>query len=334
MDKRQKGCQARLGTCGGTCRHIKRKDMTLQQLEYIVAVYQMRHFSKAAEMCRVTQPTLSSMVQKLEDELDVKIFDRSTQPVTPTPVGHTIIEQAWKVILRARRIKGIAAEAKKATDGTFRIGILPTIAPYLLPRFLPQLISEHPEMNIHVIEMKTEEMKRALARGEIDAGIAVAIEGLDHLVQTPLFYEQFIAYVSRNDTLFDNKNIRIADLRDEFIWMLGEGHCFSNQLVKFCKLKGAQASERTYSLGSIETYMRMVENGKGITFIPELALLQLTESQRELVRPFAIPIPTRHVVMLSTKFFVRKTALDIIINKILSSVPQNMLTLNNTEQRV
>lgn len=308
--------------------------MTLQQMEYIVAVYRLRHFGKAAEQCRVTQPTLSLMIQKLEDELGVKIFDRSSQPVVPTSVGATIIEQAWKVIVRARRIKELVAESKRTVAGTFRIGILPTIAPYLLPRFLPDLISSHPDMDIHVTEMKTEEMKKALVCGEIDTGIAVSINGMDHFVQTPLFYEQFVAYVSRNDALFGAKTIRIADLSGEFIWMLGEGHCFSDQLTKFCKLKGARESERTYTLGSIETFMRMVESGKGITFIPELALSQLTGNQHELVRPFAIPIPTRHVILLTAKTFVRRTVLDLLASTIRDSVPKKMLTLNNTEQRV
>lgn len=308
--------------------------MTLQQMEYIVAVYKLRHFAKAAEYCKVTQPTLSSMIQKLEDELGIKIFDRSAQPVTPTGIGLRVIEQSWKVLIRAKKIKEIIAEEKKNLGGTFRIGILPTIAPYLLPRFFPQLTSQHPEMELRVIEMKTEEIKRALARGEIDAAILVKIENLEHFVHTTLFYEQFVAYVSRNDRLYEKKCIRTSDLNGEFIWLLDEGHCFRDQLVKFCELKEARTSKTTYSLGSIETFMRMVENGKGITFIPELALKQLSESQRELTRPFAIPIPTREIIMMTTKSFVRNAVLNLLTDTIKNCVPENMLKLNNTEQRI
>lgn len=308
--------------------------MTLQQMEYIVAVYRLRHFAKAAEHCKVTQPTLSSMIQKLEEELGVKIFDRTTQPVTPTSCGKLVIEQAWRVLTRARKIKEIVAEEKQSLTGTFRIGILPTIAPYLLPRFLPRLISEHPETDLRVVEMKTDDIKRELSRGELDTAILVSLDNMENFVKTPLFYEQFLAYVSRDDTLFNSKAIRAADLNDEFLWLLDEGHCFRDQLVKFCDLKAARESKTMYTLGSIETFMRMVENGKGITFIPELALPQLSERQHELVRPFAIPIPTREVVMLTTKNFVRHSILNLIAESVRKCVPENMLKLNNTEQRL
>lgn len=303
-------------------------------MEYIVAVYRLRHFGKAAEQCKVTQPTLSSMIQKLEEELGVKIFDRTTQPIEPTPCGKRVIEQAWRVLIRARKIKDIVAEEKQSLAGTFRIGILPTIAPYLLPRFLPHLIGKYPETDIRIVEMKTDEIKKALSHGEIDAAILVSLDNMEHFVRTILFYEQFIAYVADGNALSGNRTIRTADLNNEFLWLLDEGHCFRDQLVKFCGLKSARESKTMYSLGSIETFMRMVESGKGITFIPELALLQLSDTQRRLVRPFAIPIPTREVVVMTTKTFVRHSLLDKIIDMIRQSVPEEMLKLNNTEQRI
>lgn len=308
--------------------------MTLQQLEYIVAVARLRHFAKAAEQCHVTQPTLSSMVQKLEDELGVKIFDRSTQPVRLTPVGRLVVEQAWRVLVMAMKIKNIVEEDKKSISGTFRIGILPTVAPYLLPRFLPQLISKYPEMDIRVTEMKTAAIKQALARNELDAAILVSLHDMEHFVQTPLYYEQFLAYVAHGDALFSHDIIRPSDLNDEFLWLLDEGHCFRDQLVKFCDLKGAEVSRTMYSLGSIETFMRMVEGGKGVTFIPELALPQLSDSQRNLVRPFAPPIPTRQVVLMTTRSFVRHTLLNLVADAIRAAVPQKMLKLNAAEQKV
>lgn len=308
--------------------------MTLQQLEYIVAVYRTRHFVKAAEACGVTQPTLSAMIQKLEAELDVKLFERSSQQVVPTPIGKVVVEQAWKVLNRARKLKDIVAEEKKSLTGTFRLGILPTIAPYLLPRFFPRLMRENSSLEIRVVEMKTAYIRRAIDRGEIDAAVMVDTGDLDDYALTTLFYEQFLAYVSPSDQLSAKKSIKTSDLSNELLWLLDEGHCFRDQLVKYCQLKAAKSSQSAYSLGSIETFMRIVENGQGMTFIPELATMQLTPTQKELVRPFAIPIPTREVVMATSKAFVRQSLLNMIVGQIRNSVPEKMLKLNNTEQRI
>ena len=305
--------------------------MTLQQLEYILAVNQFRHFAKAAEYCRVTQPTLSAMIQKLEEELDTRIFDRSQQPVCPTPVGIHIIEQAQNILVQANRIKNIIEEEKHSLTGTFKLGILPTIAPYLLPRFFPQLMKKYPQLDIRVVEMKTNDIKKALQTGEIDAGIVASLAGMEELQQTPLFYEQFFAYVSREDALFNNEVIRTSDLNGEQLWLLDEGHCFRDQLVRFCQMKSARASQLAYHLGSMETFMRMVESGKGVTFIPELAVLQLGDAQKELVRSFAIPCPTRQVVLLTNKNFIRHTLLEVLVKEIKLSVPKEMLSLKATQ---
>ena len=305
--------------------------MTLQQLEYILAVNQFRHFAKAAEYCRVTQPTLSAMIQKLEEELDTRIFDRSQQPVCPTPVGILIIEQAQKILVQANRIKNIIEEEKHSLTGTFKLGILPTVAPYLLPRFFPQLMKKYPDLNIRVIEMKTNDIKKALQTGEIDAGIVASLAGMEELQQTPLFYEQFFVYVSRKDILFNSEVIRTSDLNGEQLWLLDEGHCFRDQLMRFCQMKSARASQLAYHLGSMETFMRMVESGKGVTFIPELAVLQLGDIQKELVRPFAIPCPTRQIVMLTNKNFIRHTLLEALTKEIKSSIPKEMLSLKATQ---
>ena len=308
--------------------------MTLQQMEYIVAVYRLRHFAKAAVQCGVTQPTLSAMIQKLEKELGTKFFERSSQQVTPTAIGKLIVEQAWEVLTRANRIKDIVEEQRHSLSGTFRIGILPTIAPYLLPRFFTKMEKENPSTDFQILEMKTAEITKAMQHGEIDAAIAVRLDELDIFNQTTLFYEQFIAYVAKNDALFANKNIKTSDLSNEFLWLLDEGHCFRDQLVKFCNLKSATESKSKYSLGSIETFMRMVESGQGVTFIPELALSQLSASQAELVRPFALPIPVREVVLLTPKHFVRQSIAEVIVKTVKENVPQSMLSYNNTEQRI
>lgn len=308
--------------------------MTLQQLEYVVALSRLRHFGRAAEACGVTQSTLSSMVQKLEKELGLALFTRSAHGVSPTPSGEKLITQARHILNEAGRMAAMAVEERGGVGGVFRLGILPTIAPYLLPRFFPSLCLRNKTLDLRVVEMKTDEMKRALERHEIDAGIMVAVEGLEGFDCHTLYYEQFLAYVARQDALFSHQSIKTADLADEALWLLDEGHCFRDQLVRFCSLKSATAPRRTYTLGSIETFMRMVESGMGVTFIPELALEQLSAGQRGLVRPFAIPIPTREIILTTTTDFVRHTLRHLLVDSIRRSVPPQMLKLNNTEQRV
>lgn len=298
--------------------------MTLQQLEYIMAVYRLRHFAKAADYCDVTQPTLSSMIQKLEDELGVKIFDRKRQPIQPTKAGMKVIEEAWKVLSRAKKLRQTVEEEKQTLTGTFEVGVLPTIAPYLIPHFFPQLMNEHPEMDVRITEMKTEDMCRAVRRGDIDAGILARVGGLEGMDYTPLYHEQFLAYVAENDPLFSKEFIRPSDLSGEYLWLLDEGHCFRDQLVKFCHLKSAARSKKSYNLGSIETFMRIVENGKGVTFIPQLALSQLTDGQKRLVRPFAHPVPSREIILMTSPSFIRRTLLGMFSGWIKDSLPEEI----------
>ena len=302
--------------------------MTLQQLEYILAVERYRHFGRAAEACNVTQPTLSAMIGKLEEELNAKLFDRNRQPICPTPVGEQVLRQAKEVLAQADSIKDIVEEEKHSLNGTFRVGILPTIAPYLLPRFFPQLMKKYPTLDIRVREMKTHEIKEALLQGDIDVGILAQIEGLEEYEQTHLFYEKYEGYVSREDALFAKETLRTSDVassRD--LWLLDEGHCFRDQMVRFCQMKSSQTSQLAYNLGSMETFMRMVESGKGITFIPELAVMQLSGEQKELVRPFAIPVPTRQLILITNRNFIRQTLLDVIVKEIQASVPKEMLKM-------
>ena len=302
--------------------------MTLQQLEYIMAVARYGHFGRAADACNVTQPTLSAMIGKLEEEIGAKLFDRNRQPICPTIVGERVISQAREVLAQADAIKDIVLEEKQTLSGIFRIGILPTIAPYLLPRFFPQLMKKYPKLDIRVREMKTHEIKEALIQGDIDAGVLATIEGLEDYEQTTLFYEKYVGYVSRQDSLFNKEVIRTSDVAGSpELWLLDEGHCFRDQMVRFCQMKSAQTSQLAYNLGSMETFMRMVESGMGITFIPDLAVQQLGESQKELVRPFAIPVPTRQLILITNRNFIRKKLLEVVVNDIQASVPKAMLRL-------
>jgi len=301
--------------------------MNIQQFDYILAVDNYRHFAKAAEHCSVTQPTLSMMIQKLEDELGVKIFDRNVQPVTPTPAGRKIIDQARVIIQQVSRMKDIVSEEEQSLKGTFRVAVLPTIAPYLLPRFFQQLTTKQPDLDTRIIEMQTKPTINALLNGDIDAAIIANLPTEIQLQGTILYYEEFFVYVSRNEAIFKKDLIRSADISDERLWLLDEGHCFRDQLMRFCQMEKVKLHQAAYRLGSLETFMRMVESGNGITFIPELATLQLCDAQKELLRSFAIPKPTREIVWITRKDFVRHSIAEIIINSIKAAVPKDMRTL-------
>lgn len=308
--------------------------MNIQQLEYILAVDSFRHFAKAAEHCRVTQPTLSMMIQKLEDELGIKLFDRNLQPVRPTPAGRKVIEQARNVLYQASLIKDIVNEEEQSLKGTFRLAVLPTIAPYLLPRFFQQLAEKHKDLDIRILEMKTAPTLASLLNGEIDAAIIANQPTEQQLQGDTLYYEQFFGYVARNESIFKKDLIRTADINDERLWLLDEGHCFRDQLMRFCQMEKVKIRQAAYRLGSLETFMRMVESGNGTTFIPELATYQLSKEQTELVRPFAIPKPTREIVFVTRKDFIRHTVSGILIESIRKSVPKDMLTLNANQKVV
>ena len=306
--------------------------MNLQQLEYILAVDTYRHFAKAAEHCRVTQPTLSMMIQRLEEELGAKLFDRSIQPVQPTLLGEQVLKQARIILQQTALIKDIVSEQEGSLKGTFKLSILPTIAPYLLPRFFQQMSDKYPELQIQIMEMKTRSSLLALTEGTLDAAIIASEPDNTKLTGEVLFYEQFFGYVSKNESIIHKELIRTSDINDERLWLLDEGHCFRDQLVKFCKMEKVKIRQASYHLGSMETFMRMVESGNGITFIPELAVLQLSDEQKKLVRPFAIPKPTRQITLVTRKDFIRHAVRDILVKSIKQSVPKEMHTLQSTQK--
>lgn len=309
--------------------------MNFQQLEYVIAVDKFRHFAKAAEYCNVTQPTLSSMIQRLEEELGIKIFDRSVTPVEPTSIGKSVIGQARETLSGASRIREIIEEQKTDMEGSFRFAVLPTVAPYLLPRFFPDFMDRYPMLDARVVEMKTNDCLKALLERRVDAAI-IATEPDDEklYVSYPLYYEPFYGYVSKKDPLSGKSVIKSADVGSSRLWLLDEGHCFRDQLVKFCQLKSVRMSQIAYDVGSMETFMRMVEGGWGVTFIPGLALLQLDENQMGMVRPFAIPRPVRRVIMVVRRDFIRHRLLSTLIGAIKDAVPGEMLSLGRDQKLV
>ena len=221
--------------------------------------------------------------------------------------------------------------AEGEVGGSFHIGVLPTIAPYLLPRFFQDMVKKYPKLNITVSEMKTPDIKRALLTGEIDAGILAELNDMEMYNHTHLFYEEFYAYVAREEELSAKSTIKSSELKGEMLWLLDEGHCFRDQMVRFCHINPERNDNLTYQLGSMETFMRMVERGEGITFVPELALDQMSDLQKQLVRPFAIPQPARKIVVLTDKRFIRHSLIDVLQTEIQASIPKSMLKLKPTQ---
>lgn len=307
--------------------------MTITQLEYIVAVDTYRSFVLAAEKCFVTQPTLSMQVQKLEDTLGVKIFDRSKQPVTPTEIGIEIITQARIMLSESEKIKEIITDRQKELSGELRVGIIPTVAPYILPKIIRGFIERYPQVKLIVWEQTTEEIVQQLKLGMIDCGILSTPLHESSLTEIPVFYENFVAYVSKNSKLSKKKNIVPDDIDMEEIWILNEGHCMREQVLNICQrrksTKGFQHFE--YNTGSVETLKRMVDQNSGATVLPELALADLSDKQLDKVRYFKSPEPAREVSIVIQRNFLKRRMIEALKNEILEFVPKRMKSKKKKE---
>ena len=297
--------------------------MNLQQLEYILAVDKHRHFARAAESSFVTQPTLSMMIQKLEDELGIKIFDRSRQPVVPTAEGEEILAMARRILSEVSLMKEYTAELKGEVSGTLHLGIIPTLAPYLLPLFIKPLAEKHPQLTLYIKEMVTDEIINKLHSGELDMGILATPLHEAGLEEHPLFYEEFLAYASRNEKLRKKKYLAPQQIDPSQLWLLEEGHCLRNQVLNLCELKKKEipAQNLHYEAGSIETLINLVDKYEGITIIPKLAAQELSATQQKNLIPFTEPRPSREVSLVIREGYPRKKVLESVREEIDKAVP-------------
>ncbi len=300
--------------------------MNIQQLEYIIAVDNHRHFSKAAEASFVTQPTLSMMIQKLEDELGAKIFDRTQLPVQPTEIGKKIINQARMAVAQINQIKDIVMEERGEVRGVFRLGIIPTVSPYLLPKMMSAHSQTNNDIRIIVKELTTDNILRGLANDTLDGGILATPLGEDSITETPLYYERFFAYVSPNErSIFIKNEIDEKDLSNGKLWLLDEVHCFRTQILHLCNLKKKKNSNSIFNFeaGSIDTLIKIVDDNDGLTVIPEMAIENMSEKQKKNVRPIKDSTPVREISLITKKDFIREKLINIIVNEIKSSVPHS-----------
>lgn len=302
--------------------------MNIHHLKYILAVDTHRHFGKAAEDCCVTQPTLSMMIQKLESELDVKIFDRTKQPVVPTQAGEAILKQAKVILEEAMRMKVLVEEMKGQIQGEIRIGIIPTVAPYLLPLFLSSFLKKYPMLKIKIAELTTQQIIDKLKHHQLDAGILATPLNNESLNEMPLYYEEFVVYASPDEKLMKKKFLLQDDIDTNHLWLLEEGHCLRSQVLNLCKLrkKDLEKSNLEYEAGSIQTLKKMVDMNNGITILPELALKELTAKDMKNVRHFKPQVPVREISLVTYRHFVKKRIVDALKQAICDAVPDEMLS--------
>ena len=307
--------------------------MTIVQLEYVVAVDTYRSFVAAAEKCFVTQPTLSMQIQKLEDTLGVKLFDRSKQPVTPTEIGIDIITQARILLAESEKIKEIITDRQKELSGELKVGIIPTISPYILPKIINGFVAKYPQVKLIVWEQTTENIIQQLKLGTIDCGILSTPLHESALLEIPVFYENFVAYTSKTSKLYKKKSINPDDIDMEEIWVLNEGHCMREQVLNICQRRKATQGFKhfEYNTGSVETLKRMVDQNNGATILPELALSDLNDKQMDRVRYFKTPEPAREVSIVIQKNYLKRRMIDALKTEILEFVPKRMRSKKKKE---
>jgi LysR family hydrogen peroxide-inducible transcriptional activator len=303
--------------------------MTLTQLEYIVALDTHRHFVLSSEKCFVTQPTLSMQIQKLEEELGVKIFDRTKQPVIPTEIGASLIAQARVILREAAMIQQIIHDQKDTLAGELRIGIIPTLAPYLLPPLFKQMREKYPQLNLVIKETITEEVLTELKSNRLDCGLVVTPLKDPSIKEDVLFYEELFVYVSRKNALYDKKYVLATEIDPDQLWLLEEGHCFRSQILNLCELRRSSDFHFKYETGNIETLKRMVDKSDGITILPELAVMEFSKSQMKLVKRLKQPGPAREVSLITHRDHIKTRLINTLKEEILNIVPKPMHKLQN-----
>lgn len=302
-----------------------RVNFSITQLEYIWAIYQHGHFAKAAQACHISQPTLSMQVQKLEEDLGIVIFDRSKKPILLTDVGKKIIDQVQSVLFEAKKIERIITDSKsEIMQGELTVGVIPTIAPYLLPRMLPILEKNYPQLRLKIMELQTNRIIEQLGNDEIDVGILATPLKLKKIIEIPLYYEPFLVLSRKEHPLNKTKKVNYANLSYDDVWLLEEGHCLRNQVLDICAMKLNKKTQRNFQFesGSLETLKRLVNSYGGYTLIPQLAADDIG-SHTSLI-PFERPIPSREVGLVYQRAHYKEALIETLGEAILASIPTDI----------
>lgn len=287
--------------------------MTITQLKYVLAIAENKNFTKAAEKAFVTQPTLSMQIQKLEEELDVQIFDRSKKPIELTEIGKKIVNQARNIVNEANRISDIVDQQKGFIGGEFKLGIIPTVMPTLLPMFLKTFIKKYPKVKILIEELPTETIIDHLGAGHLDAAIAATPLNNDSIVERPLYYEPFVAYIPDNHRLFNKGELSPRDLDLDDMLLLEDGHCFRDGVINLCKAhKKIEPEHFSLESGSFETLVRLANEGLGMTLLPYLHTLQIHGDEKKCLRSFKSPAPAREVSLIYDKSGLKIQIINVL----------------------
>ena len=276
--------------------------MTITQLKYVLSVAEYQNFTIAAEYSFVTQPTLSMQIQKLEDELSVKIFNRSKKPIELTVIGQKIVSQAKVIVNESNRILDIVHQQKGFVGGQFKLGIIPTVMPTLLPMFLQNFTKKYPKVKLIIEELTTEEIIRKLSDGHIDVALAATPLENEVIIERPLYYEPFIGLIPENHRLYNQKKITSEELEMEDILLLEDGHCFKDSVINLCRTHKID-NKMGFQLasGSFDTLIKLSKEGLGMTLLPYLHTLDLNDIDKNHLREFTDPPPAREVSLIYHK---------------------------------
>lgn len=296
--------------------------MTLQQLEYIVALNKHRHFVSASKECGVAQPTLSLMLKKLEAELDIAIFDRSKQPIEPTSMGERIIAQAEKALREVNKIEEMIDGETNGLSGPLKIGVIPTLSAYLVPSFIQHFKRNYPEVDLTIAELNTESCIHSLENGKIDMFIAATPLEQDNFFEIPLYYERFVAYFCNNTTP-QFEVFSATNMPSDNLWVLEEGHCLRDQVFNFCER--SLNHNQDFEAGSIETLIKIIDKNGGYSVIPELHIPFLTEAQQKNIRIINEPPAVREISVVIRKDFIKERLINAVANTVKEIIPEHML---------
>jgi LysR family hydrogen peroxide-inducible transcriptional activator len=303
--------------------------MKLVQLEYALALKKYGSYSRAAQAVGISQPAMSIQIKNLEGAVGINLFDRSQKKVAPTPEGELFLERAQLLVLQARQLRDYALELSEEYTGELKIGIIPTLAPYLLPLFIEELHEQFSRLQVHVKEAITEEIVQGIKSGELDGGIiSTPIGSKVQFTTKPLFYEGFLLFVSEQHPLYTKEQVAVRDIPLKDLWLLREGNCFRDQVNNICELANQEESKQLFYFesNSIESLCRIVEHKGGITFLPELTSLHVNSEREEMIKKLAGPRQVREISMIHLPRHVREEHMDQLAEVIRNSVPKNMLS--------
>ncbi len=309
---------------------------SMTQLEYAVAVHKHKHFGRAAKECHVSQPSLSAQIQKMEEELDLVIFDRSKKPVMTTDLGLKVIGQAQVVIREHYRLFDIKSEFGEVS-GAFHLGVIPTLSPYLIPLFVENFSQKYPHVNLKISEYQTEDIILKLYDDELDGALLVTPLKDDKIIERALFLEPFYIFAPKGHSLLKRKTVREEDLQGGDIWLLDEGHCFRDQVIRFCSLEKSQQVLKNvgFSSGSLETLINLIRKGTGYTLLPHLATTHLSPSElKNNIRQFTRPIPTREVSFVHSRSFLKEDIIAALIDEVISVIPKPLTNLKSGQTQI